>query len=150
MDGLDVLQKYSPYPKPNMNKASSSTPTAGKCLCGSITYFFAAEPIWPHYCCCDDCQRWSGAPTVAWVDFPQSSFSLNDPNGWLKIYRSSSASQRAFCSQCGSSLFAIDDDGKNMSVTIVTLDRPNLHRPETVSYVTFAPRWLPIKALKEQ
>jgi hypothetical protein len=81
--------------------------------------------------------------------FPQSSFGLGDPEKLLRKHKSGGLAHRAFCSQCGSSLFAIDDDGKNMSVTITTLDRPNLHRPEAVGYGGMAPRWLPTAALKK-
>ena len=120
---------------------------SGRCLCGGIQFEFSSQPDWPHYCCCDDCQKWSGAPTVAWVDFPQVAFKLSDPQNLLRKFKSSPIAQRAFCSQCGSSLFAIDDDGKNMSVTITTLDRPNLHCPESVSYTSFAPKWFPHKKI---
>jgi hypothetical protein len=113
----------------------------GKCLCQSIRYEVSAPAEWPHYCCCDDCQKWSGAPTVAWVNFPQSAFTLHDEHLLLKKYRTSSIGQRAFCSACGSSLFYIDDDGKLISLVITSLDRPNLHRPESVSYKSMAPRW---------
>ncbi len=82
------------------------------------------------------------------MDFLQSSFKLDDAGGNLKFYRSSPASKRGFCGNCGSSLFVIDDDGRITSVMTVTLDRPNLHRPESVSYSSFAPRWLPVSALK--
>jgi hypothetical protein len=82
---------------------------------------------------------------VAWVDFPQTSFHLSDETGVLRKDKSSPIARRAFCSTCGTSLFAIDEDGKNMSVTITTLDRPNLHRPESVSYTSFAPKWFPHK-----
>jgi hypothetical protein len=116
-------------------------------LCGGIEFTFSAAPDWPHYCCCDDCQRWSGAPAVAWVDFPQSSFQLFDPQDLLRTFKSSPIARRAFCSRCGSSLFAIDDDGKNMSVTITTLDRPNPHQPESVSYTSFSPKWFPHKKI---
>jgi hypothetical protein len=74
---------------------------------------------------------------------------LGDPEKLLRKHKSGGLAHRAFCSQCGSSLFAIDDDGKNMSVTITTLDRPNLHRPEAVGYGGMAPRWLPTAALKK-
>jgi hypothetical protein len=120
---------------------------SGSCLCGSITFAFDSEPNWPHYCCCDDCQKWTGSPAVAWVDFPQSSFRLTDENGYLKKFKSSPIAHRAFCSHCGTSLFAIDDDGKNMSVTITVLDRPNIHRPESVSYTSFAAKWFPHRIL---
>jgi hypothetical protein len=133
--------------KPSVGRLTRAT--TGKCLCGRITFTFSAEPNWPHYCCCDDCQKWSGAPAVAWVDFPQSSFGLGDPENLLRKYKSGGLAHRAFCSRCGSSLFAIDDDGKNMSVTITTLDRPNLYRPEAVGYGGMAPHWLPTAALKK-
>ena len=39
----------------------------GGCLCGSLRYAVAAAPTNPHFCTCRQCQRWSGAPVVAWV-----------------------------------------------------------------------------------
>ncbi|MBU6182936.1 MAG: GFA family protein [Verrucomicrobia bacterium] len=132
--------------KPQAKRVSASSYT-GACLCGGIRFTFHAEPDWPHYCCCDDCQKWSGAPAVAWVDFPQSAFHIDDEKAYLRRFKSSPIAHRAFCSNCGTSLFAIDDDGRNMSVTITSLDRPNLHRPESVSYTSFAARWFPHKEL---
>ena len=101
--------------KPSAGRVTRAT--AGKCLCGGITFTFSAEPNWPHYCCCDDCQKWSGAPAVAWVDFPQSSFGLGDPEKLLRKHKSGGLAHRAFCSRCGSSLFAIDDDGPGFDET---------------------------------
>jgi len=123
---------------------------SGGCLCGAVRFSFDATPVLPHYCCCDDCQKWSGAPAVAWVDFTQASFHLTDENQYLKKFKSSPIAHRAFCSNCGASLFAIDDDGLNMSVTISSLDRPNLHQPESVSYKSFAPKWFPYDNLVQK
>jgi hypothetical protein len=128
--------------KPIARRVSSKT-YPGRCLCGGVRFVFSAEPNWPHYCCCDDCQKWSGAPAVAWVDFPQAGFRVTRGSRLLRRFKSSPIAERAFCTRCGSSLFAIDDDGRNMSVAITALDRPNLHRPESVSYVQFAARWFP-------
>ena len=142
---FDVGQKKSM--KTPKSKQAKSSAYSGSCLCGGIKFIFDSQPNWPHYCCCDDCQKWSGAPAVAWVDFPQTSFHITDEQGYLRKFKSSPITHRAFCSHCGTSLFAIDDDGKNMSVTITTLDRPNLHRPESVSYTSFTARWFPHKEL---
>lgn len=133
----------------SQNKRDKRQLHVGRCLCGSIRYTLDAAPNFSHYCCCDDCQRWSGAPAVAWVDFPQNALKLEDNRKYLKMFRSSPVSQRAFCSNCGSSIFAIDDDGKNMSATIVTLDKPNSCHPGSVSYISYAPRWFCVKALKK-
>jgi hypothetical protein len=84
------------------------------------------------------------------VDFPQSSFQLSDPQALLRTFKSTPIARRAFCSRCGSSLFAIDDYGQNMSVTITTLDSPNPHHPESVSYTSFSPKWFPHKKLVEE
>jgi hypothetical protein len=132
-----------------ITKKTKLTKHSGRCLCGGIEFEFSSPPNWPHYCCCDDCQKWSGAPAVAWVDFPQASFFISDEKGFLKKYKSSEITHRAFCSNCGSSLFAIDDNGKNMSVTITSLDKPNFHKPESMSYISFAPKWFPHRKIKE-
>ncbi len=42
----------------------------GGCLCGQIRYTLAASPEFPHFCTCHMCQKWTGAPVVAWADFP--------------------------------------------------------------------------------
>lgn len=143
---LTLIQAKTIMKKPKARRVIAKL-YSGSCLCGSIRFAFDAAPDWPHYCCCDDCQKWSGAPAVAWVDFPQASFHLTDGNQFLKRFKSSPIAHRAFCSNCGASLFAIDDDGKNMSVTISALERPNLHHPESVSYTCFAPKWFPHKNL---
>ena len=46
----------------------------GGCLCGEMTYAVKSKPANPHLCSCTMCQKSSGAPTVAWVEFPLKSF----------------------------------------------------------------------------
>lgn len=41
----------------------------GGCLCNATTYIAKGEPQNPHLCSCTMCQKSSGAPTVAWVEF---------------------------------------------------------------------------------
>ena len=46
----------------------------GGCLCNETTFTARGEPSNPHLCSCTMCQKSSGAPTVAWVEFPLATF----------------------------------------------------------------------------
>ncbi|RBJ77842.1 GFA family protein [Pseudomonas sp. MWU12-2534b] len=82
----------------------------GGCLCGQIRFEARGPAANPHTCSCKLCQRHSGALTVAWVEFPRERVTWTGPGGAPATFRSSDYSSRAFCSQCGSSLGAIDDE----------------------------------------
>lgn len=42
----------------------------GGCLCGWIRFQARGPAQKPHTCSCKMCQRHTGAPTTAWVEFP--------------------------------------------------------------------------------
>ena len=96
----------------------------GGCLCGSIAFTAKSEPINPHLCSCTTCQRSSGAPTVAWVEFSLEHFEWKDKNE-LGLYRSSEKTQRFFCKRCGSFMGTINDGYANISIVIVSLKNAN-------------------------
>ncbi|MEX0445486.1 GFA family protein [Xenorhabdus sp. SGI246] len=81
----------------------------GGCLCGNIRFIATGIPVNPHTCSCTMCQKHSGALMLCWVEFPKNSIQWIGKGGFPSLYRSSDYSSRAFCSQCGSSLGAIDD-----------------------------------------
>lgn len=111
----------------------------GGCLCGRIRYSLNGEPDFPHYCSCKMCQRVSGAPITAWADFLLPIVYEGDEP---VFYRSSNNTQRAFCPECGSSLFALNDGSDSVCVMLGTLDHPDSIVPETQSYPESAPKWL--------
>jgi len=88
------------------------------------------------------CQQWSGAPVVAWVDFPRNALSWDGPGGEPSVYRSSEMAKRGFCTQCGGTLFALDDGADTICMTTATLDNPDSHIPESHSFADAAPAWL--------
>jgi len=118
----------------------------GGCLCGNVRYKATEEPIFPHFCSCHMCQRWSGSAVSAWVDFPRASLTF-EGNGELALYRTCETTQRGFCSVCGSGICALDDGSEYISITIGTLDNPNLMVPETQSFPESAPSWLKVDAI---
>ena len=114
----------------------------GGCLCGDIRYRVRAEPVFPHLCSCTMCRRWSGAPSVAWVEFPLAAFAWSGPGGEPHLFRSSDKTQRGHCPSCGSVLCALDDGYANISIVIGSLDRPNLIVPDAQhSYRSSRPKW---------
>lgn len=121
------------------------TETRGGCLCGHIRFRAAGEAIFPHYCSCRQCQRWSGAPVVAWGDFPSRSLEWEGPGGAPALFRSSPGTQRAFCPRCGSTLAAIDDGSETVCLTLATLDDPDQFTPEAYSFKEQAPSWLVVE-----
>lgn len=89
------------------------------------------------------CQKHSGAPTVAWVEYVRDAVEWTGPGGSAATYRSSEISSRAFCPLCGSTIGAIDDDPV---VALVTgaFDKPDAAalRPVKHSFRSGKPRWL--------
>ncbi len=113
----------------------------GGCLCGETTFISKGSPINPHLCSCTMCQKSSGAPTVAWVEFPLDTFQWSH-NNHLGLYQSSEKTKRCFCKKCGSFLGAINDGFQNISIVIASLNDPNVIIPGTQhSYKESAPSW---------
>ena len=114
----------------------------GGCLCGQIRFTAVGKPSFPHMCSCHMCQKWSGAPAVAWVEFPLDGFSWNGPGGEPAGFQSSEKTRRGYCAQCGSTLCAIDEGYDKISLTISTFDEPSLLVPgKQHSYRDSAPDW---------
>jgi hypothetical protein len=114
----------------------------GGCLCGSIRFEATGPADFPHTCSCKMCQRHSGAPTVAWVEFPNEAVAWTGPGGRPATYRSSPGSSRAFCPTCGSTLGAIDD--KPITALVLgVFDSPNRKElvPQSHSYRSARPSW---------
>src|SRR5579863_6801258 len=114
----------------------------GGCLCGHVSYQAEGEPTFPHLCSCQMCQKWSGALTVAWVEFPVKSFAWLGTGGQPAFYRSSEKTLRGFCPQCGSTMCALNDGYDKITLTIATLHEPALVIPgKQHSYQEETPSW---------
>ena len=115
---------------------------AGGCLCGKLRYEAAGVPAFPHLCSCTMCQKWSGAPTVAWVEFPRDGVAWTGAVPEPTYYRSSETTRRGFCPTCGGTVSALNDGSDRIYLTIATLDNPSQIAPgATHSYKQSAPRW---------
>lgn len=124
------------------NEGKQTIEYNGGCLCNETTYTAKAEPGNPHLCSCRMCQKSSGAPTVAWVEFPLKIFEW-DGNKKPALYSSSETTQRYFCQNCGGLLGATNEGCDSISITIASLHNPNLIVPvkNKHSYKESAPVW---------
>jgi hypothetical protein len=101
---------------------SESQPFEGGCLCGSVRYRAAAQPLRGVICHCDMCRKHSGAPALAFVHFTTESFTWLQSPSW---YRSSPFAERAFCPSCGSTLGMREEVlTDRVQVCIGSLDEP--------------------------
>ncbi|MFY7867081.1 GFA family protein [Roseateles sp.] len=114
----------------------------GGCLCGFIRFRVSGEPGKPHTCSCEICRKHSGSLTLTWVEFPAHSVEWLGPGGKPSTWRSSSYSSRAFCSSCGCTIGAIDDE-PTVAIATGALDKPHLleFAPRYHSYISRRPRW---------
>ena len=78
----------------------------GSCLCGSIRYSIDGELSDFGYCHCTSCRKASGSAHAANAGVDRSRLHIVDPAGSLKEYESTPGKLRAFCSNCGSPIYA--------------------------------------------
>ena len=115
----------------------------GGCHCGAIRYEVSAAPFDADYCHCRDCQKTSGAPVAAWMDFQK------DQVTWLGVepaeYKSSEYIRRGFCPQCGSTLsYRSTRYPDYFTLSIASLDEPDRVKPTYHIYTDSQVSWLSI------
>jgi hypothetical protein len=129
-----------------MTGAREKRPVAsGGCFCGDVRFEIWGEPSGTGYCHCRMCQLALGAPVNAWVAYEKAlvGFSGEAP----KIYRSSPIAERAFCGNCGTSLYTvIEGPGTSgyYSIRLATLDKPGDFPPACHFGVESQLPWLEI------
>ncbi len=115
----------------------------GGCLCGSVRWRAAADPVRVVSCHCATCRRHSGAAFLTFVHFPLAGFAWT--GGAPTRYRSSADAERGFCARCGSTLTmhetVLDD---RVQVTLGSLDRPQDVTPDDHVWTRSQIPWLKI------
>ncbi|WP_312821255.1 GFA family protein [Brevundimonas sp.] len=96
---------------------------SGRCHCGAVHYQMSENTIHHTLCHCTDCRRASGAPAVAWALVKREDIRIE---GQPKSYASSPGTERLFCSDCGTSLFFVNEQifPGMIDVQSATLDNP--------------------------
>jgi hypothetical protein len=115
----------------------------GGCLCGSLRYEAAGEPLYAGYCYCADCRKASGSGCIPFMGFSSSAMNFS---GQPMSYRSKSArgtdAVRNFCRDCGGLVFG-GAVGISDSFTIYagSLDDPLAFQPTVAIFAASRPPW---------
>lgn len=119
--------------------SSPNKPRTGSCLCQSIQYTLTGPSSTPLYntCChCLNCRRWIGAAVYNASICPKEGFQITQGQDKLKTFidkntDSGKPLSRAFCSECGSHLFAFTPLREDIvSIGAGTLDDFDEWRPD--------------------
>ncbi len=113
----------------------------GGCFCGSVRYRLEPSKYPSANCHCSMCRRISGAAFVSWMAIPVPCFEYT--KGEPKKLISSSHGTRYFCQECGTPLVCVlDEDHKNIYITICSLDQPQDFKPKGDFYVEDMLDWV--------
>ena len=119
-------------------------PFSGGCACGAIRYSCASKPRYMGNCHCRDCQQATGGAFFAAGVVKASDFSIlsGEPSWFEKPADRGHIMRRAFCSDCGSPLFIVNESNTNARALYAgSLDDPSWYEPSRDIYVASAQPW---------
>lgn len=101
-------------------------PIEGGCLCGKVRYR-AEPPTWVGHCHCDQCRKHTGAAfaTFLWYGEGRVVWLTEEPS----VFESSPGVARGFCPSCGSTLTFARLERGGVSLSVGSLDDPNVVEP---------------------
>lgn len=111
----------------------------GGCLCGTVRYVAAGEPVNQRICHCRLCQKAIGAPFNARLLFRRAAVAIAGP---LAIHPSSPDLARGFCPRCGTSLASIRDRSGLIGLTAASLDEPARFEPDMHFWTSSCQPWV--------
>ncbi len=114
----------------------------GSCLCGSVTYSVSRELSDFGCCHCRSCQKASGSAHGANAGVDRHHVQIRDPRQLIREFESSPGKFRAFCSRCGSPLYAyLNDSPEMIRIRLGSLDTPFDKRPRAHTFVKEKASW---------
>lgn len=122
----------------------------GSCLCGSVSYEITGELSEFGYCHCSSCRKASGTAHAANAGVAAADFRLEDPSGYIREFESSPGKYRAFCSNCGSPLYArVTSRPGTFRIRLGTLDTPFEKKGRAHMFVSEMASWDMIDGYQE-
>ena len=94
-----------------------NTPIRGSCLCGGVRFELDPPFLQASHCHCDRCRKHSGTAVCTQARVRREQFRLLQGEELIKVYGKGEGAVKAFCMNCGSSLFGGDwPDGPQVSI----------------------------------
>lgn len=120
----------------------------GQCHCGAIAFSAEIDPARVRICHCTDCQQLSGTAFRVTAPCDEQDFHLlrGQPRIYLKVADSGRRRQQAFCSDCGSPLYATSDEPagtRKLGLRVGVLAQRAGLAPRRQYFVRSALSWLP-------
>ena len=120
-------------------------PLTGHCGCGAVQFEIGEPLVGAAYCHCTRCQHQSGAAASCSALLAPGSLSITAGEEHLRDWKPEGGWQKAFCGECGSSLFGRrPDTGEIGIVRLGVIDGDPGVRPQARQFVTSAAAWEPI------
>ena len=114
-------------------------------MCGAVRYAVDAPLEDAGYCHCTRCQRRTGTAAGMSARVRPGSFRITKGEDKVSVFRPDDGFEKAFCSVCGSSLFARSPhDPLVIGVRMGTFDADPGVRPSYRQFVAYAAPWAPI------
>ncbi len=118
----------------------------GGCACGAIRFECEGEPVHMGNCHCRDCQRATGGPYFPAAIYRTENYSLlqGEPKWFEKKSDGGDNVGRAFCDDCGSPLFFINEtDPEIYAIYASAFDDPSFYKAADDIFTASAQKWNP-------
>jgi putative intracellular protease/amidase len=120
----------------------AETSYEGSCLCGAVHYEVAGELGEFGYCHCKSCRKASGTAHAANAPVDRRNFRIVRGAHGVRQFESSPGKFRAFCSRCGSPLYAyLASTPDVLRVRLGTLDTPFTKHARAHTFVADKAPW---------
>ncbi len=114
----------------------------GSCLCGNVTYEVEGELSDFGHCHCTSCRKASGTAFGANAGVDRKDFRLLSGSDTLREFESSPGKLRAFCSRCGSPIYAyLAKSPDVLRIRLGSLDTPLASRARAHTWVSDKADW---------
>lgn len=114
----------------------------GSCLCRKIRYEISQEPGDFGYCHCVSCRKASGSGHAANAPVQRKNFHLVSGADVLREFESSPGMFRAFCTNCGSPIYAFRaQQPEILGIRLGSLDTPFTKHAREHRYVADKAPW---------
>jgi hypothetical protein len=114
----------------------------GSCLCRSIRYELSADLGDFGYCHCKSCRKASGSAHAANAPIDRAHFHWVGASETLREYESSPGKFRAFCSRCGSPIYAYVAATRDvLRLRLGSLDTPFAKHVKAHTFVAEKAEW---------
>jgi hypothetical protein len=125
--------------------AIAELPLTGGCMCGSVRFEVAEQPVTASYCHCKRCQRRTGTAASVSARIVPGSLRITSGEELIRSFDPPDGFAKFFCSGCGSALWSRSPhDPDVISVRLGAFDDDPGIRPSYRQYVAYAAAWEPI------